>query len=50
LGELATQFNLTPISIVTLDDVLAFAADDPRVDDAITSSIEAYRNTYGAVD
>jgi orotate phosphoribosyltransferase len=50
LGELATQFNLTPISIVTLDDVLAFAADDPRVDDAITSSIEAYRSTYGAVD
>ena len=50
LTELAARFNLTPISIVTLDDVLAFAADDPRIDDAIAPQIEVYRSAYGAAD
>lgn len=48
LNELASAFQLTPISIVTLDDVLAFAQDDPRIDQSIAPKIAAYREVYGA--
>lgn len=49
LAELAATFALTPISIVTLDDILAFALNDPRVDPAVAPTIEAYRLQYGAM-
>lgn len=48
LSELAEIFNLTPISIVTLDDILAFTSDDPRFATEIAPSIDAYRSKYGA--
>ena len=32
-----------------LDDILAFAADDPRVADDVAPRIEAYRAQYGAL-
>ena len=48
LDELASLFALTPISIVTLDDILHFALDDPRVDPSVAPRIEAYRAEYGA--
>ncbi len=48
LTELSETFKLVPMSIVTLDDILAFAADDPRVTDDVASRIEAYRTQYGA--
>jgi orotate phosphoribosyltransferase len=49
LAELAATFALTPISIVTLDDILAFALNDPRVDPSVAPTIEAYRAQYGAM-
>jgi orotate phosphoribosyltransferase len=49
LAELASQFSLTPISIVTLDDIMAFALDDSRVDVSVAPRIEAYRAQYGAM-
>ena len=49
LAELSKTFQLVPISIVTLDDILAFAADDPRVADDIAPRIVAYRAQYGAL-
>ena len=49
LAELSETFQLVPISIVTLDDILAFAADDPRVAVDIVQRIEAYRDQYGAL-
>ncbi|HAN81130.1 MAG: orotate phosphoribosyltransferase [Gammaproteobacteria bacterium] len=48
LLELAGIFNLTPISIVTLDDILAFTSDDPRFAAEIAPRIDAYRSQYGA--
>jgi orotate phosphoribosyltransferase len=48
LTELSETFQLVPISIVTLDDILAFAAHDPRVADDVAPRIEAYRSQYGA--
>ena len=48
LAELADTFHLVPISIVTLDDILAFAADDPRISSDVAPRIEAYRAQYGA--
>ena len=48
LLELASIFNLTPISIVTLDDILAFTSDDPRFAAEIAPRIDAYRSQYGA--
>ncbi len=48
LAELARAFELTPISIVTLDDILAFAAGDARIDPSVAPAIEAYRAEYGA--
>jgi len=47
LTELSETFQLVPISIVTLDDILAFAAHDPRVADDVAPRIEAYRAQYG---
>lgn len=49
LAELASQFSLTPISIVTLDDIMAFALEDARVDSSVAPRIEAYRAQYGAM-
>lgn len=48
LSELSETFELVSISIVTLDDILAFASDDPRIADDIAPRIEAYRAQYGA--
>lgn len=48
LAELADTFHLVPISIVTLDDILAFAAGDPRISSDVAPRIEAYRAQYGA--
>ena len=48
LAELSEALQLVPMSIVTLDDILAFAADDPRVTDDVALRIEAYRAQYGA--
>jgi hypothetical protein len=48
LAELADTFGLVPISIVTLDDILAFAADDSRISSDVAPRIEAYRAQYGA--
>jgi orotate phosphoribosyltransferase len=50
LAELADAFQLQAISIVTLDDILAFAAEDPRVGSEIAPRIEAYRSQYGALN
>ena len=47
LTELSETFQLVPMSIVTLDDILAFAVDDPRVTDDVVPCIEAYRAQYG---
>lgn len=49
LSELSETFELVSISIVTLDDILAFASDDPRIADDIAPRIEAYRAQYGAL-
>ena len=49
LSELSETFELVSISIVTLDDILAFASDDPRISDDIAPRIEAYRAQYGAL-
>ena len=49
LAELSETFQLVPISIVTLDDILAFAADDPRVAEDVAPRIEGYRAQYGAL-
>ena len=49
LAELSETFQLVPISIVTLDDILAFAADDPRVAEDVAPRIEGYRAKYGAL-
>lgn len=49
LAELAQQFGLTPISIVTLDDILDFAASDDRIDAEVAPKMAAYRAQYGAV-
>lgn len=48
LAELADAFGLTAISIVTLDDILAFAAGDARIESSVAPAIEAYRAQYGA--
>ena len=49
LAELSETFQLVPISIVTLDDILAFAADDPRIAQDVAPRIEEYRAQYGAL-
>ena len=49
LAELSETLQLVPISIVTLDDILAFAADDPRVAEDVAPRIEGYRAQYGAM-
>ena len=49
LSELSETFELVSISIVTLDDILAFASDDSRIADDIAPRIEAYRAQYGAL-
>ena len=49
LAELSETLQLVPISIVTLDDILAFAADDPRVAEDVAPRIEVYRGQYGAM-
>ena len=48
LAELSETFQLVPMSIVTLDDILEFSANDPRVTDDVALRIEAYRAQYGA--
>lgn len=48
LDELATQFSLRPISIVTLDDILQFASSDTRIGAEVGQRIAAYRTQYGA--
>lgn len=50
LSELAKRFSLVPISIVTLDDILAFASSEPQISSKVARHIEAYRNEYGAVE
>jgi orotate phosphoribosyltransferase len=45
--ELADTFGLVPISIVTLDDILAFTAGDPRLSGAVAPRMAAYRAQYG---
>lgn len=47
LSDLADIFNLTPIAIVTLDDILAFTNDDQRFAAEIAPRIDAYRSQYG---
>lgn len=49
LAELADVFSLTPISIVTLDDILAFTSDDPRFASDVAPRIDAYRSKYGVL-
>ena len=49
LSELADIFSLTPISIVTLDDILAFTSDDPRFASDVAPRIDEYRSQYGAL-
>ena len=49
LSELADTFNLTPISIVTLDDILAFTIDDQRFASDVAPRIDEYRSQYGAL-
>ena len=49
LAELSETFQLVPISIVTLDDILAFATDDSRVAEDVAPRIEGYRAQYGAL-
>ncbi len=49
LAELSEALQLVPMSIVTLDDILAFAADDPRVAEDVAPRIEGYRAQYGAM-
>ena len=50
LSELARCFSLSSISIVTLDDILNFATNDPQIHADVAPRIEAYRNEFGAVD
>ena len=49
LAELADIFSLTPVSIVTLDDILAFTSDDPRFASNVAPRIDAYRSKYGVL-
>ena len=49
LAELADIFSLTPISIVTLDDILAFTSDDPRFASDVAPRIDEYRSKYGVL-
>jgi orotate phosphoribosyltransferase len=49
LDELASQFGIVPISIVTLDDILQFAAQDARIDSTVAPKMDAYRAQYGAI-
>ncbi|MDC1319697.1 orotate phosphoribosyltransferase [Litorivicinus sp.] len=49
LMELSQKLAVTPISIVTLDDILFFAKNDPRVPADSAPKIAAYRAQYGAL-
>ena len=49
LDELATQFGITPMSIVTFDDIMQFAANDARIDSEVAPKMAAYRAQYGAI-
>jgi orotate phosphoribosyltransferase len=53
LAELAAEFGLVPIPIVTLDQIVAYLHNRPidgvvHLDDAIRERIDAYRAEYGA--